>query len=253
MNPVRSAVVALLSVILIVLAPVLLVFSSDGDSAHAETVSTCPVIAGIKDGNTITITACGQAFSVDINDLANGSLELGSIALPPGVTITETVTRPPIKVPGPTVRVRGPKTKVPGPTVTLPPKPRATVTIPGPTSTVTVRPNNTRPSQAPAGPTRTVTVTPSPSSGLTRQPITPSGTVEPTPEPSGDNTSETRTKTETIVRRVVAGTLALTVLAALAILALWLGYILGYKGAERQEVRSLRNMLDLLKSSGKHS
>lgn len=249
MDSLKAVVFSVVSVILIISAPILFIGQAS-DKAVAVDTQTCPVVAGVKEGNTLIITACDQTFTVDVNRLANGSLELGSIVLPPGQTITlppvtlppATVTLPPVKVPGPTEIIR-----IPGPTQTVRvplPGETATVRIPGPTETVTVRPNNPEPSELPR---ETVTVTAEP----TGQPTPSRATVTETPEPETETVTETetRTQTETIVRNIVLGTLALLALAALGILALWLGYILGYKGAERKEARSLRGLLDVIKSS----
>lgn len=159
---------------------------------------------------------------------------------------TITVKPSPIIVPGPTVTLP----PVPGPTQTVHvpiPGPTRTVQIPGPTTTVTVQPNNPQPSSGP-----TVTVTPD--AVPTGQPTPSRATVTPSPEVKTKTVTQTETqnKTETIVKGIALGLLVLIVLAALGVLALWIGYILGYKGAERNETRSLRNMLDMLKA-GKHS
>lgn len=238
MSPIRSAIAAVVSVVMFVLAPVLF-FANTGDSdAQAAEVETCPVVAGVKDGNVLTITACGQVLTANVNDLANGTLLEGAITLP----TTE------VSIPGPKVTIRPPRVTetvrvpIPGPTRTVTER----VEIPGPTATVTRPPIILERSAAPQP---TVTVTASP----TGQPTPSRATVTPSPEVRTETETETRTVTETIIRNVLIGTLALLVLAALGVLALWLGYILGYKGAERNEARSLRNMLDLLKGGGKHS
>lgn len=267
MNPVKSAIFAVLSVCLIVLAPVLLVTQAGSNQAEASTAGdTCQVVAGVKEGNTLIITACGQTFSVDVNRLANNTLGLGSITLPPGGVITETVTLPPvvetvtlpplpratvtlppIRIPGPTEIIRLPRATatvtVPGPTefIRPPSDPRPTVNV-QPTETVTVRPNNAEPSERP---TATVTVTEEP----TGQPSPTSGTVEPSPESEVVTRTETRTKTETIVRNVLLGTLASLVLAGLGILAMFLGYILGQKDAKKNEDNFLESLRDSVRLS----
>lgn len=245
MSPIRSAIAAAVSVVMLVLAPVLF-FANTGDSdAQAAEVETCPVVAGVKDGNVLTITACGQVLTANVNDLANGTLLEGAITLP---TTEISIPGPTVTIPGPKVTIRPPRVTetvrvpIPGPTRTVTER----VEIPGPTATVTRPPIILERSAAPQP---TVTVTASP----TGQPTPSRATVTPSPEVRTETETETRTVTETIIRNVLIGTLALLVLAALGVLALWLGYILGYKGAERNEVRSLRNMLDMLKGGGKHS
>lgn len=222
MTPRRAAATAVTAVLLI-LSPVFFAMSKPEptQAAQADIVSCAP------EGNAVVCR------------LLDGSVIL-RVPIP-----TIKVPGPEIEIPGPTIRVPGPTVRVPGPTVRVP-GPTETVRIPGPTSTVTVRPDNVGPS---ASPTETVTAT----VGPTGQPTTSRGTVTASPEPEVVTETETRTKTETIVRNVLLGTLATVVLVGLAILALWIGYILGYKGAERNEARSLRNMLDGIKSRGKHS
>ena len=166
-----------------------------------------------------------------------------------GEGVILTVPIPTIKVPGPTIKVPGPTVEVPVPgptrTVEVPvPGPTRTVEIPGPTETVTVRPDNPQPSQAPAE-TETVTVQPEP----TGQPSPTRGTVAPSPEPEVVTETETRTKTETIVRQVLLGTLASIAFAALGILALFLGYLLGQRDAKKNEDKFLESLLDSVRLS----
>lgn len=222
MTPRRAAATAVTAVLLI-LSPILFAISKpeSTQAAQADIVSCAP------EGNAVVCR------------LLNGSVIL-RVPIP-----TIKVPGPEIEIPGPTVRVPGPTVRVPGPTVRVP-GPTETVRIPGDTETVTAQPNNVGPS---AAPTETVTAT----VGPTGQPTATRGTITSSPEPEVATETETRTKTETIVRNVLLGTLATVVLVGLAILALWIGYVLGYKGAERHETRSLRNMLDGIKSRGKHS
>lgn len=157
---------------------------------------------------------------------------LVGVPLPPVVTVT--VKPDPIRIPGPTVTlppIQGPV--VPGPTTT--------VTIPGATETVTAQPNTVGPSALPTEqPTATVTET--------GQPSTTRGTVTASPEPEVRTNTETRTKTETIVRNVAIGALVTLALALLGIIALFVGYYLGHKDAEKQEENFLGKMLDYAKT-----
>ena len=144
--------------------------------------------------------------------------------LTPLPTVTVTVKPNPVPVPGPTVRIPGP-----------------TVTIPGPTSTATSQQNTTGPS---SGPTSTVTITSSP----TGQPGTSRATVTPSPELStGGTVHEARTKTERIVRTILATTLLIVVAAALILLFLFLGFKLGQQAEKKNETDFLESLLDYTK------
>lgn len=254
MNPKRAAASALLFVMLIVMVPVGF-FAASTESAEAteeivepsqsaQPVDPSLVSCGPEEGNVV----CRLLDGTIIATVPIPVIEIPGPSIPgPTVKVTlppVTVTAPPIRLPGPTVTVTAP-----GETVTAPPAPPRTLTetvtetvrVPGPTATVVAPPFPPRPAETV---TATATVTAEP----TGQPTTPSATVEPSPEPRTVTETETRTKTETIVRNVLFGALATLVLVGLGILALWLGYILGYKGAERNEERSLRGMLDVLKS-----
>lgn len=157
--------------------------------------------------------------------------ELVNAPLPEIVRVT--IKPDPIRIPGPTITLPprpGPTIRIPGPT--------KTVEVPGPTTTVTARPNIVGPS---ALPTQTTTVT----VGPTGQPTTSRATVTTSPEVRTIETpGETRTKTETIVRKVAVGALVTLVLAGLGILALFLGYLLGQKDAKKNEDRFLASLLD---------
>lgn len=153
--------------------------------------------------------------------------------LTPLPTVTATVKPNPVPVPGPTVRIPGPTVTVPGPT--------KTVTIPGPTSTATSQQNTTGPS---SGPTSTVTITSSP----TGQPGTSRATVTPSPELStGGTVHEARTKTETIVRTILATTLIVIVSVALILLFLFLGFLLGKQAESKNQTDFLESLLDYTK------
>lgn len=161
-----------------------------------------------------------------------------------------------IPVPGPTVRITKHIQKIikvpqPGKTVTLPPVPGPTQTqtirVPGPTRTEFIRRPQRTVTASPSTillPVKTVTqppVTetisvPGPTQTVTRQAKTPRGTIirkEP-PEPFGIP------MTDTIIQRVGLGLLALTLLAGLILLGLWMGYAIGYKDRERSEAQFLQ-------------
>lgn len=163
-------------------------------------------------------------------------------------TVVGNVPLPTVQVPGPTVQLpRPPQVTVtlPEETVTVRP-PRATVTVQEPQQpreTVTVRPDNPGRSEAPR-PTETVTVTESP----TGQTTAPSDTVTPSPEVRRETETKTQNKTETTVKRVALGLLASLVLAGLGMLALYLGFILGHKSAERSEDKFLKSLVSVIRS-----
>lgn len=159
--------------------------------------------------------------------------ELLGQPLPPVATVT--IKPDPIRIPGPTVTITPDPVEVPVP------GPTETVVIPGPTETVTVGPNNE--------PAPTVTVTPDAVPEPTGQPSESRGTVAPSPEPEVVTETETRTKTETIVRKVLLGTLATIAFAALGILALFLGYILGQRDAKKNEDNFLESLRDSVRLS----
>lgn len=156
---------------------------------------------------------------------------------------TVTIKPDAIRLPGSVVTVRPDPVQVPVP------GPTRTVEIPGDTKTVTIRPDNPQPSQRPVlpQPTETVTVTPDAVPDQTGQPAPVRGTVAPSPEPEVETVTETRTKTETIIRRVLLGTLVSIAFTALGILALFLGYIMGQKDAKKNEDRFLESLRDTVR------
>lgn len=218
MSPKRTAAMAILAVLMIVVIPVSF-FAAQPEPASAESND---IVSCQPRGSNIVCSVLGE-----------------------GVILT--VPIPTIKVPGPTIKVPGPTVTVrPDPIEVPVPGPTRTVEIPGPTETVTVRPNNPQPSQAP-GETETVTAQPEPQP--TGQPTGPRGTLTSSPEPEVVTETETRTKTETIVRGVLLGTLASIAFAALGILALFLGYLLGQRDAKKNEDRFLESLLDSVRLS----
>lgn len=163
-----------------------------------------------------------------------------------------------------TVTVRPP----PLPPVTVTPRPRATVTekvtVPGPTKTVTAHPRaNDQSRVAPPAPTKTVTVSPpAPTRTALPEPVstvtetvrpsptgqTPTATVTIEPKPR-DNASGDLDFSDGRVTLVEAGIGLITILAlvGLLLLALYAGYVLGYKDKERRETDFLRAVLDSAK------
>lgn len=150
------------------------------------------------------------------------------------------ITLPPVTLPGqPPITIR-----IPGETQTVRPPPvTKTVTPDGPTATVTDRvPNRTQ----------TVTVTP----GATSD-VTPGGqdggegdTIEPEendPIDFGDD--------DVTIQEVGLGTLAIFLLVGLVLLAMWGGYYIGYRDADRENADFMDALLTktVRKRRGKHS
>lgn len=154
---------------------------------------------------------------------------------------TATVTLPPVTLSAP-----GKTVTLPGKTVTLTthsikvPVPTKRVTIikrlPRRTVTVFLRPRTV---------TRTVRVPLAPETiWLTRQ-VTPTrGTVSPSPRIVTKPIVETRTRTETIVRRVFLGTLVSILFLLLGVAGLFIGYALGTRDAYRKDDKFLNGLLE---------
>jgi hypothetical protein len=212
----KTVITAILSVILMVLTPVLFMMKTTAPAQAQQPLVSCVY----HEHPSHVVCKAGTLVVLDV-----------PIPVP-------TITLPPIKirVTGPTrfVTVRPPAIHVPGPTKTVtvnnPGKPGATTTVNVPSRTKTVS------VPGPSGQTVTsrATVTPSPQTKVVTQP------------------GETRTKTETIIRYAAASVVVSLVLAALGLLLLFLGYILGHKDAERHEKNFLRGLLHEIRR-GKHS
>lgn len=164
---------------------------------------------------------------------------LPPVTLPP-VTLTNLVTLPPVTVRPPTVTV---------PPVTIRP-PRITITdrviIPRATQTVTDRQTVTRRpdgNSSQSNQTNTVTETVT----ETRQGPTDRVTVTTSPDVVTETDTETRTTTETVVDYVVVGGIVTLALAALGILAMFIGYVLGQRDAKKNEDDFLEGLLDMAK------
>lgn len=187
----------------------------------------------------------------------------------PTATVTETVTETP--TPAPTVTLP----PLPGPTVTISPRPQPTITIPGPTATITkiLPPIIEFERTIIPGPTRTVFV-PGPTRTVTGPVVTETATPFPLPAKT-----VTATATETITERAVPtrqppprrdtmdddrffrfdidlgdrslsagelgiGLLTLLALVAVVLMAMYGGYVLGYKDQEQQDTDFIRALLD---------
>lgn len=158
-----------------------------------------------------------------------------------GIVVLNTVLNlpqaPPITLPpivGPTIRVPGPTVHVPGPTQT------ATVNVPGGTQTV----------KAP-GPTATVTESALPSAGPT---VTVSASGQDSPS-SGTLAPRDPVisfpSINTVPKAVGIGLLATLLLVGLILLALWAGYVMGFKDKERKDNDFSRALLETIRA-GKH-
>lgn len=157
---------------------------------------------------------------------------------------------------GPTIKVDGLITVGPGITVDIPP-----VTVPpllptqvptqlptqGPTQAPSqeptqppVEPNTSRPTQRATPnpqpseePSTASPVVPDESTPSAGQTSSPSGTV--VPEKPDDTADDNDDKSPTVVTKVVIGTLATVLVAVLGILAMFFGYVLGRRDAERYQ------------------
>lgn len=187
----------------------------------------CEITYAVKNGNTITIKVCNQIFSLDINKAANGSL--GSVDIPPITIPGPTITLPPI--PGPTKTVTKPAKPAKTKTVTAPAKPAKTVRV-----TVT----------QPPPPAKTVTATRiirEPAAVVTRQVIIKRDTIEPAPKTVSPPAVRLGDGEVTFVETTLT-LAALLGLMSLGLLAMYVGYILGYKDKERKDTNFMRAVLE---------
>ncbi len=177
----------------------------------------------------------------------------------PGVTVTSLITVKPVTVKVPvTVTVRvPPATEI----VTLPPVVRTIiqppVTVPGPARTVT------QPGLPGATTTATVVVNREIVRNGTAPPITRevrttvSGGQNPSPSGTVVTSKEVvripgTTKTVTRFQAVGLSLLGLLALMGLGLFLLWLGFILGYKSSEKENVNFLKALRDSIRRPGKH-
>lgn len=128
------------------------------------------------------------------------------------------------------------------------PVPGPTQLIPGPVRTIIV----TQATPVP-GPTRTIimyvdrggnVVTPSPTVTPRLTPTVPPATLEPQPTPSVLVVNRDRPVTKVIQKAVEIGLYVLLGGILVALIALVISYISGYKDAERQEAQNLKNLKD---------
>lgn len=148
-----------------------------------------------------------------------------------------------IKGPVGTVEIQVP---VPGPTQFLPGPVRTILVpqptpVPGPTRTIIMYVYRTGP---------TVVVTPSPTVTPKLTPTVPSATLsstpEPQPTPSTKIVNRDRTVTKTIEKIAEIGLLVIIGGILLALIALGITYVSGYRDAKRQETEKLQSLKDEL-------
>lgn len=234
MNPKKASLIAVLSVMLIVMVPLLGVMLSSGPSA-AETQETTAAENITLPGATVTITEKEVLPPVTLPPIT------AFVTLPP-------VTLPPIRLPGATVTLPGATVNVPGPR--LPP---VTVSVPGGTQTVTetvVAPQPTRTVFGPLNPGAVSTVTATETVTEPGQTATAYATVTTSPDVAKTNT-ETKTEKEKVTERILLGTVISLALAVLGLLALFLGYGLGQKDAQRNEDRFMNSLIDRIAMRGR--
>lgn len=227
MNASKAALIAVVSVALIVLFPVFFLFKGT-DTARADNHE--PV-----ESETVTVSK--------------------EITLPPLPPITVTIPGPTIRFPGQTSTIR-----LPGPTVTVPGAPGATirppavtVTLPPVTVTQTVTQSPgviNRPSDAPTttesvhGPSETLTESVSPSGQ------TPTERVTISPEPKKP---DTETRTETLVKNAALGLLVTLGLTILGFIMFFVGYRFGFGDATKRAMKEERQWIrTLIPKRGQH-
>jgi hypothetical protein len=168
-------------------------------------------------------TVCAKVVGQDVV-VTLGGVEILRVKGPVGTVEVQ------VPVPGPTKLVPGPIRTIIVPQVTP---------VPGPTRTIIIR--------VPA-PVQTVTVTPSPSVTPKLTPTAPGATLTATPGPQSTTKVVTKnhTITKTIKDVVKIGAVLLLAGILVALIALGVSYVSGYRDAERQEVKKLENLKDEL-------
>lgn len=229
----KHSVRAVGAVLLIMLLPLLLMFSAS--QAGTTVPEPTPTV-------TVTQTVTVPPLPVRTDNSGPGSVNSGR--QPPHLPTVLPTVKVTIRVPGPvrTVRVPGDTRTVirngptstrtitaPGPTqtisstVTEPPVPQetATVEVTEPGETVTI-----------GGGTRTITGQPSPNSGTIKSDAPPAVDI-------GDG--------KTTPAEVGLGALTLLAFAGIVVAALWAGYTLGYKDRQGNEKDFMRTLLETAK------
>lgn len=197
-----------------------------------------------------TLICTGLASAISALTFSMGSAMSSDVPSPEDVQVPLppiTATIPPIKVTAPSL----PTITLPGRTITVSPSPInvpvptgiATLIPPRPTKTVTERPPRH---------TQTVPVPMKPRSEILGG-QTPQGrgtVVQPAEEPEIRN--ETRTKTDTIVKRILLGTLLSILFFVIGVAALFIGYYLGGRDAYRKDDKFMKGLLDRATYRRKH-
>lgn len=182
-------------------------------------VGWSPSSASAERGCVVSLAGlkvCGKLLGEPLPEIVTVTVRPDPIIVP-GPTSTQTITPPPV-------------------TVTAPPQPVQTVTVaPRP---VTVTPD--------AVPNETVTVTTTPSASPTRQPEGDDGTIAPD-ESVGPKAVDFGDGNITIFELGI-GLASLLALVGLILLAMYAGYILGYRDKEAKDTRFMRALLDSVKS-----
>lgn len=245
----KPAPTAVLSVLAIVLAVVLSFGLASSQEPAYATEHTCTVTAlGSSPNLTVTCTdASGDPVSpseIDVQDIVGGVVTV----VVENEIVKEVIKE--VKVPGPTktVTVRPAPVRV---TETVRPAPvRVTETVRAPSERETVFVAGEPRRVFVAGPTRTVTAQPEPAKTVTET-ATPTR-QEPKKDAtmsSGDSQDFFSPEIDFGDDRVTAGEvgislLSLLLLMALALLALYTGYVLGYKDKERKDTHFMRALLE---------
>jgi len=228
---VKHALIAVLLVLLLTVAPAGLLYNH-----YNQPVQAAPV------GQAVNCTSVQVSpHKVQITCTAAGVIVLNeTFPLPTGPA----VTLPPL----------------PGPTVTLPPLPGVTVTIEAPVETSTIEVPVPGPTQsvtvtaAPGAPetitvTETVTEESSPTSlpSSTGQVDNEDGTLVPDTAPEADDPLVDIPDIDSPAEAVAWGAGLLAVLTGLALLFLYIGYVIGYKDSDSANADFIAAMLRRLK------
>lgn len=229
----KHSVRAVGAVLLIMLLPLLLMFSAS--QADTNVPEPTPTV-------TVTQTVTVPPLPVRTDNSGPGSVN--SNRNPPHLPTILPTVRVTIHVPGPVRTVR-----VPGDTRTVTrtgPTSTRTITVPGPTQTITRTvtappvPQDSSSAQ-PSEPESTVTIGGG-TRTITGQPSPNSGTIKTTDVPAVDIGDGKTTPAE-----VGLGALTLLAFAGIVVAALWAGYTLGYKDRQGNEKDFMRTLLETAK------